>query len=535
MTEYSKKVFGNTPQTEEQFGKKQHKNHAGGYGYKLTKWDYLNRFLIIGSETSTYYVKDRELTKENATNVLKCIEEDGVRTIKAIVEVSDSGKSVKNDACIFALALCASFGDDKTRAQSFLVLDKVARIGTHLFKFAEDVSAMRGWGRGLRKGMSNWYTNKDTSALAYQVMKYKNRNGWTHKDVLCLAHPKTEDADKNFIFNSIVNGFGDDITKLDGYSDVMKKYIIGMNMSNFVSDDVDKAVELIKEYGFPREVIPTSMMTSPKIWNALLEAKMPLTAMLRNIVNMSKYGLFEPFSNASQIVIDTITNKEHIHKSRIHPISLLQALVAYKYGNVRERASWYLNQDIIAALNEAFYLAFDNIEPTGLRYMNALDVSGSMTCGINNTSMINCIQAEAALSMALTRSEKHVVTTLFDTEMIPTTINKSMSLEEVIKTVYTGYCGTDCAQPMIYALKHKIPVDVFVEYTDNETWAGNIHPDEALRRYRDAMGIPAKLVVCAMTATNICIADPNDSGMLDIAGFSADLPKVIKEFAVGQL
>ena len=32
--------------------------------------------------------------------------------------------------------------------------------------------------------------------------------------------------------------------------------------------------------------------------------------------------------------------------------------------------------------------------------------------------------------------------------------------------------GTDCAQPMLYAKRKKLAVDVFIVYTDNETWAG---------------------------------------------------------------
>ena len=32
--------------------------------------------------------------------------------------------------------------------------------------------------------------------------------------------------------------------------------------------------------------------------------------------------------------------------------------------------------------------------------------------------------------------------------------------------------GTDCAQPMIYAKKKKLEVDVFIVYTDCETWTG---------------------------------------------------------------
>lgn len=68
---------------------------------------------------------------------------------------------------------------------------------------------------------------------------------------------------------------------------------------------------------------------------------------------------------------------------------------------------------------------------------------------------------------------------------------------------------------MLYALAQGIEVDAFLVYTDNETWAGAVHPVQALKRYRQKTGIPAKLVVVGMTATAFSIADPNDAGMLD--------------------
>ena len=44
--------------------------------------------------------------------------------------------------------------------------------------------------------------------------------------------------------------------------------------------------------------------------------------------------------------------------------------------------------------------------------------------------------------------------------------------------------GTDCALPMIYAKQKKLKIDVFIVYTDSETWFGKIHPTEALKQYR---------------------------------------------------
>jgi 60 kDa SS-A/Ro ribonucleoprotein len=93
--------------------------------------------------------------------------------------------------------------------------------------------------------------------------------------------------------------------------------------------------------------------------------------------------------------------------------------------------------------------------------------------------------------------------------------------------------GTDCALPMLHAAARRIPVDVFVVYTDNETWAGNVHPFVALKQYREQMGIPARLAVVGMTATGFSIADPSDAGMLDVVGFDTATPGLLNWFAGG--
>ena len=90
--------------------------------------------------------------------------------------------------------------------------------------------------------------------------------------------------------------------------------------------------------------------------------------------------------------------------------------------------------------------------------------------------------------------------------------------------------GTDCALPMLDALEQGIEADAFVVLTDNETWAGRMHPSQALRLYRRKTGIPARLVVVGMTATECSIADPEDAGMLDVVGFDTAAPNVIGDF-----
>lgn len=551
MSIYAKTVFGDTAQSNPQFGKEQVKNNAGGYVYKLDDWKVLDRFLILGCENNTYYSKASELTIKNAQNVLDLIKKDGHRVVDKVVEISDAGRAAKNNTAIFVLAMVASFGDNFAKGYALSKLDKVARTATHLFQFVEDANKMRGWGRGLRRAVGKWYTEKDASSLIYQLIKYKNREGWTHKDVLAMAHPKPQTREHEYIFKTLFKGF-DEAAVLEPYVCMrdMNRYIIGSNFASIVKDDVDVAIDMIKKYNFPREVVPTTMLNNAKIWDALLSMGMPMTAMIRNLGKMSSVGLLTPMSAATKLVCDTLSNAEIIRKARIHPVNVLAAKVVYEAGHgYKGSNSWNVLPTISAALENAFYLAFKNVEPTGLRHFIGLDVSGSMTCpGVAGYEFLTPEMVNAAMVMSLMRSESQYHVMGFGSPgfnsrfncpgegIFDVGINAKMALSSVLSKISNiNGGGTDCALPMVYALKHKIPVDVFSVWTDNETWAGNIHPDQALRKYRDEMGINAKLIVCASTATDFTIADPKDPGMLDVCGFDSGVPQVIREFSLGNL
>jgi 60 kDa SS-A/Ro ribonucleoprotein len=110
-------------------------------------------------------------------------------------------------------------------------------------------------------------------------------------------------------------------------------------------------------------------------------------------------------------------------------------------------------------------------------------------------------------------------------------ISPRQRLDDVLRYVDGLYAGgTDCSLPMIHATERGLEVDAFVVYTDSETWAGRIHPPQALAQYRKKTGIPAKLVVVGMEANPFSIADPNDAGMLDVVGFDTATPAVLADF-----
>ena len=223
----------------------------------------------------------------------------------------------------------------------------------------------------------------------------------------------------------------------------------------------------------------------------------------------------------------------------MHPLAILQAMAVYRSGHaVRGEGSWTPSAKVLDALDAAFYAAFANVEPTGKRHLIALDVSGSMGAQFGG-SVLTCREATAALALVTMAVEPatHVVGfTAAGASGGPAAltvlgISPGQRLTDAVAAVSNlPFGGTDCSLPMLYALEKRLQVDAFVVLTDNETWAGRIHPVEALRQYRSKSGVRAKLVVVGMTSTGFSIADPDDGGMLDVVGFDAAAPSVIADF-----
>ncbi len=284
-------------------------------------------------------------------------------------------------------------------------------------------------------------------------------------------------------------------------------------------------------------MIPTHYLTSPVVWSALLP-NLGITALLRNLGNLSKVGLLVRGAPVVSEVAARITDPQALRRGRVHPLQVLAALVTYEQGRgMRGSGQWAVVPEVVAALNQAFSLTFENVTPTGKRLYLALDVSGSMSGGsVSGIPGLTPRAASAALAMITVNTEAEVIIRGFQTRMVPLPVRLGMSLEKITRAISNlPFGGTDCALPMRDALRHGLAVDAFIVYTDSETWAGDIHPVQALREYRRKTGIPARLVVVGMTSNGFTIADPEDAGMLDVVGFSTNTPSAISDFITGRL
>ena len=270
--------------------------------------------------------------------------------------------------------------------------------------------------------------------------------------------------------------------------------------------------------------------------------KMPMTALVRNLGRVTSLGLLGKRDREADIAA-RLSDQNAVKKARLHPIQLLEAHRIYRNGKGDKGSlSWSPSAAVTAAIERAFYHSFKNVESTGLRYLFGIDVSGSMegakVCGMDS---LNCREAAAAMFMALLRTEpaENVKAMAFAGGFKELRATASMRLEEVysiMQRLGNAMDGTDCAQPILYALQHRIPVDVFVIFTDNETYYGDVHPTKALEMYRTQMNMPhVKLAVLAFSASEFSIADPEDPRMMDIAGLDSAVPRILRDFALGRI
>lgn len=550
-------------------------DRSGGFVFPVNDWTRLNRFLIIGSENGSYYASEREMAVENYDCILNCLKLDGKRTVDTIVSISDEGRAIKNDPALFALAVASAYGDDATRAYANKAVPKVARFATALFTYVDAVVTMKEGrkGKGLHRAIGRWYTEKDAVALAYQVCKYPGRSiggqRWEHADLLRMARPTRSSRngkalqiptdDHATVFHYATHGVTTDkeitkrkagayasekkqesvgltIAQLEDLKDSKLKYIWAHEQIKSVTK-ISDAVKLVKDYRLTRESIPPVFRNELEIQRALLPG-MPMTATIRNLGSMTSSGLLKPLSDETAAVIAKITDENNLQKARIHPMTIMLALKTYASGQGM-RTSWKPVSTIMDALEDAFYKAFKYVEPTNKKFLFGIDVSGSMTgfwYGNQSNSSMTPREAAAVIAMTCARSEKNYEMMAFSSGFVPLNITAKDSLDTVIRrTSGLLFDSTDCSLPMMYAIKKKLDVDVFVVLTDNETNTGRIQPFEALKRYRKEFNKDAKMAVLAFDSNGFSVADPSDAGMMDIAGLDANVPKVLSEFAAGRL
>lgn len=526
MKNYSSAITGQRPQTQPIFSRTDMvKNNAGGYVFQITPQDRLERFLLIGSEGGTYYVNEQKLTEENATSIVNYIKTDGLRVVDTLVDFAENSRAPKADAGLFVLALAATYGDERTKTASYAAISRVCRTSTHLFTFLANVQNLRGWSRGLRSGVAKFYTTKDSDKVAYQLIKYRNRAGFTHKDALRLSHPKTGDSKLNELFKYAVGK----VPPTETSNALVNAFDIAQALGTDTKGGTAKALaNLIREFKLTWEMIPNESLNNAEVLKALLE-NMPTNALLRNLNRFSYNGLTDSNNSTVKLIVSKLTDEVAVAKSGIHPLNVINSMLTYSSGRgIKGDKTWTPNQNIVDALGDTYELALKALTPTGKNILVAVDVSGSMNAPVGGMQM-SAAQVANVLAVTILKSEKNAELVWFDTTLKNPTFGRRSSIDEVIKNSPRGG-GTDCAQAFVHALNTKTKYDAILILTDSETWAGQAHGLDLLNKYRGSINKDVAVIEVALAANPHTTLPIDDKKVLRVVGFDASVTEVINSY-----
>lgn len=526
---------GATIPQSEPLNDRQVKNNAGGFVFEISALDRIKRFLILGSEGS-FYQAGAKLTEENARTLIGYVqsasEEEQLALLGIITSVSVQGRAPKQQPALFALAVVISHTrSDLVKNQGYLQVNSMCRTASTMFEFFGFLNQFQRFGMGARKAIARWYTGRAVENLAYQMVKYRSRAGFTHADMLRLSKrvkstPLAVDG-MDALLNWAVGKPFDPEELPEQVQGHLKALAEGNTYHSWAA--------LVREYHLTWEMLPSEALTCAAVWEALIltPGALPFTALVRNLGRISK--LLDGRNALIRRVAKRLTDPAEIKGSRIHPMNLLVALKTYSSGEgLKGSLSWVPQPRIEQALEEAFYTAFGNVKPTGKRMLLALDVSGSMGWSHVAGLPITPAEAVAALSLVTLSVEEETSVVGFAHEVRELGIRPGMRLKDAMRvTSGLPFGATNTAAAIEYALKNGLQVDAFVIMTDNDTWSGGAHVSALLQTYREKTGIDAKLVVLATTATSFSIADPADPGQLDIAGFDLSTPQALSAFVSG--
>lgn len=524
------------------------KNNAGGFVYESTPLSRLNRFLIIGTDGGTYYQSEKELTIKNCQFVVDLIKTQPADVAAAVYNVSTEGRALRQGPTLMVWALLLAYCENEpVKDWVKCYTCEVARTGTMVMQLAKYIDLVSGWGTAKRKAIAGFYESRNANSIAYQVAKYPSRFNWTHRDLLRKVHPAaTTDGAPDLAKAAVYDHMCGRLTATELETVIGPNYLTGKARAFEEDISTQDLINVIEDYSLAWEMIPTDKLNDAVVLDALVP-NMRYGALLRNLNRLTWSGWLEPNGDNRAHILQRLVDQKEIDTSRIHPFNIYMASRTYGNGQgMRGNKTWNVVSGIADALDDAFLLAFNNMKPIGGRHLVALDVSGSMVSHV--VPGISAMEASAALATITLRTEANVQIVAFsDSSRQGTFRNRNGSLMPVdlgakstinsvqaaMRKLSAYMTGTDCSLPFTWAQENNYSFDHFSLYTDNETYAGKQHPSVALNNYRRSSGINANTAVVAMSATPFTIADPNDTGMLDVVGLDTNLPGLLSEFFTG--
>ena len=497
-------------------------NHEGAYSFKVDDLMRLRRWLLLGSEGGSFYQTEEELTLENVQTLEKFIEENSKEVLKVVEEHVDNRWYIRPYYCMFAAVLLTSDRNREVKNDAYRILNKLATTPFNLFRLLNYFKQTRGFGHSVRKFVQGWYLSKDKHTLYYQTLKYRSRDGWTHRDALLQGHvkPFTDWQQELFHFLAeLAKGKAKltDVPPNDNFAIGLKKlYELPENF--WTGRSFSEVIDIVTKYRLTWDVIPTEYLNSKELWRELYKNNLvPAQATLRQLPRLAALGV------PSDLYIPVL--EENADKFSFYEV--LRAYGVYRTGKSRNISFTPIGK-VEHSLKRILSSKFDNDSEVKLNVESGIvigvDVSASMTWhhGDIGLTPANLAQIFGSYLARVLPKAKYVE---FDTDIRRTSPHKTF--DDALNARANGG-GTDTSLPFRYAASNGY-YDAVVILTDSETWAGQEHAIEIIDRDLIPRNERFKAVNVPFES-NPYSTLPNDPRFLEVVGPVPELDKIILEF-----
>lgn len=530
----------------------------------------VTRFLLLGRVGSVYSASTPKsspsVTTTTTAEISLCIESviANGQGQQLLDEVGRSRFTVSRTATAYVLAVCSVSTDEKIMAAALDVLPSVCPTSKDLLAFVHARESLcktlknaSGWGRALRRAVRRWYEDKSPMDLA---LKCANRllvqDGWTHRDVLRLAHINSRDIGTAVVIRYLTHGFEraekDFGSEKEATADVLQ-FLSDFQLFGKPDQDLFTAI-LIEKHSFSFESVPSGLKKSHEVLQSVIP-KLSLEQLLLHLRWFGKLGFLSSRSVLLPVIVERMMNADEFAVSQVHPIVVYTVLMKFEAPEGKIAAVFTKKDGSIStakprqsaltkpkspsqlavtnALKILMATTFKHFPVTGKRYLIAVDVRNPMS----HRKLFGCRQVTAAHAAAIIirpviAVESSVTLVAFgakDLSLID--IKAGMSEADITSRMRETPMGpVDCAKPMLWAKQMKWPYDVFMIFTDYQIDVVDVKPSDALRQYRQEMNLPrARVVIFALSLGK---HEPVDDGpgVLYVYGMNHRAPNVVREF-----
>ena len=183
-----------------------------------------------------------------------------------------------------------------------------------LFEFVDQARRERGWGRALREQVAAWYLDRPVADIAVEILRCPQHKGYTHRDLLRLAHPKPDTPARNALFQWAAQGGLGHLATPDLIAGELRQVYAVERLKG--AGEEGEALMLIEQYALTPDLVPAEWKRSGAVWETLVE-RMSAAELARNLVSLADAHVLDEECAVTALVVARLMDARRLRDSGI--------------------------------------------------------------------------------------------------------------------------------------------------------------------------------------------------------------------------